>query len=55
MYANAQYIIVSGVIDSIRVEINNATTFVPIDPSNGNYVAIMALEAEGKLTITEAE
>ena len=41
--------------NNIRVDINGVTSFVPIDPANSDYAAIMALVAEGKLTIAPAE
>jgi hypothetical protein len=50
MYSNAQY---SG--SCIRVDINGVTSFVPLDPANTDYQNIMALVAEGKLTIAPAE
>jgi len=50
MYANAQY-----VFESIRVDINGVTSFVPLDPANSDYAAIMALVAAGELTIASAE
>jgi len=50
MYSNAQYTI----YDSIRVDINGVTSFVPLDPANSDYAAIMAIVAEGKLTIAPA-
>ena len=54
MYENAQYISSNGKNDCIRVDISGVTSFVPLDPSNSDYAAIMALVAEGKLTIAEA-
>ena len=52
MYTNAQY---SGnPTISIRVDINGVTSFVPLDPANTDYANIMALVAEGKLTIAPA-
>ena len=57
MYANAQYVKdrLLGEVSIIRVDINGATSFVPLDPANSDYAAIMALVAEGKLTIAPAE
>ena len=55
MYSNAQYISYLGQNTGIRVEINGVTSFVPLDPANSDYAAIMALVAEGKLTIAPAE
>jgi hypothetical protein len=54
MYTNAQYIADNGKNISIRVDINGVTAFVPLDPANSDYAAIMQLVAEGKLTIAEA-
>ena len=51
MYENAQYV---G-RETIKVDINNITCFVPVNPENSDYAAIMALVAEGKLTIAEAQ
>jgi len=50
MYANAQY-----VFESIRVDINGVTSFVPLDPANTDYANIMALVAAGELVIAPAE
>jgi len=55
MYANAQYIQYDGTVDSIRVDIDGVTSFVPLDPANSDYAAIMALVAAGELTIAPAE
>jgi len=55
MYENAQYIQSYGRNTSIRVDINGATSFVPLDPNNTDYAAIMTLVAEGKLTIGAAQ
>lgn len=57
MYENAQYQIPYGGTKpvSIGVEINGVFASVPLDPANTDYAAIMALVAEGKLTIAEAE
>jgi hypothetical protein len=56
MYTNAQYFIdLNGKQSSIRVDINGVTSFVPLDPANTDYANIMALVAEGKLTISPAE
>lgn len=50
MYSNAQYF-GSG----IRVDIDGVTSFVPANPENSDYAAIMALVASGELTIAPAE
>ena len=55
MYSNAQYTAHNGQNTGIRVDINGVTSFVPIDEANSDYAAIMALVAEGKLTIAPAE
>ena len=55
MYSNAQYIQSYGKDTAIRVDINGVTSFVPLDPANSDYAAIMALVAEGKLTIGAAQ
>jgi len=55
MYNNAQYINgpAPGAV-CIRVDINGVTSFVPLDPANSDYSAIMLLVSEGKLTIAPA-
>jgi len=56
MYINAQYQNNrNGEIIGIRVDINGVTSFVPLDPANSDYIALMALVAEGKLTIGAAQ
>jgi len=55
MYANAQYIAFNGANVSIRVDINDVTSFVPLDPANTDYQNIMALVAAGELIIAPAE
>jgi hypothetical protein len=57
MYSNAQYVksSLTGQLDSIRVDINGVTSFVPLDPANTDYQNIMALVAAGELTIAPAE
>ena len=56
MYSNAQYYNdMNGQPSGIRVDINGVTSFVPLDPANSDYAAIMALVAEGKLTIAPAD
>ena len=56
MYSNAQYYNnISGQLSGIRVDINGVTSFVPLDEANSDHAAIMALVAEGKLTIAPAE
>jgi hypothetical protein len=56
MYSNAQYIKnLAGDVSSIRCDINGVTSFVPLDPANTDYAAIMALVAAGELTVAPAE
>lgn len=58
MYSNAQYynnVLTGQSPAGIRYEINGVTSFVPIDPANTDYANIMALVAEGKLTIAPAK
>jgi hypothetical protein len=54
-YSNAQYWNdQSGDPSGIRVEVNGAPSFVPLDPANTDYAAIMALVAAWQLTIQDA-
>ena len=56
MYTSAQYVKnLNGVVDAIRVDINGVTSCVPLDLANTDYANMMALVAEGKLTIAPAE
>ena len=56
MYTNASYYNdMAGNPAGIRVDINGMTSFVPLDPANSDYAAIMALVAAGELTIAPAE
>jgi hypothetical protein len=57
MYENAQYMKdpLSGEVTNIRVDINGATSFVPLDPANTDYENMMQLVAEGKLVIQPAD
>jgi hypothetical protein len=55
MYTNAQYMKdMNGNQSGIKVDINGIESFVPLDPSNTDYINIMALVQEGKLTIAAA-
>lgn len=56
MYSNAQYCLspLTGATGGIRVDINGAPSFVPLDPANTDYAAIMALVAAGELVIADA-
>ena len=56
MYENAQYQKGTfGDVTSISVYIDGKQYSVPLDPANSDYAAMMALVAEGKLTIAPAE
>jgi hypothetical protein len=56
MYSNAKYYKDAfGNLAGISVEINGVACHVPLDPANSDYAAIMALVAEGKLTIGAAQ
>jgi hypothetical protein len=55
MYSNAQWVDYMGQHQSIRVDINGVTSFVPLDPANTDYENIMKLVDEGKLVIQPAE
>ena len=55
MYINAQYMKdMNGNQNGIKVDINGIESFVPLDPANTDYINIMALVQEGKLTIAPA-
>jgi hypothetical protein len=51
----AQYIAYNGVNTSIRYEINGVVWFVPLDPANMDYAAIMKLVEAGELVIAPAD
>jgi hypothetical protein len=56
MYSDAKY--VKGFNDlpiCISVKIGDQYWAIPLDPANSDYAAIMALVAEGKLTIGAAQ
>lgn len=56
MYSNAKYVKdMSGAVSSIRADINGITSYVPLDPTNSDYAAIMALVDAGQLVIAPAE
>jgi hypothetical protein len=56
MYSNAQHTKdAAGNNNTIRVDINGATSWVPLDLANTDYVAIMALVESGELVIAPAE
>lgn len=55
MYTNAQYYNdLNGNPAGIRVDINGVTSFVPLDPANSDYAAIMRLVEAGELVIADA-
>ena len=55
MYTNAQYVKdLFGDVSIIRCDINDVTSFVPLDPAHTDYQNIMALVAAGELTIAPA-
>ena len=54
-YENAQYLNdQDGNPSGIRIEINGVVSFVPLASGNTDYDKIMALVAEGQLTIQDA-
>lgn len=56
MYTNAKY--VKNLFDQeigIDVDLNGMSIWVPLDPANSDYKAIMALVESGELTIAPAE
>ena len=55
-YTNAQYCKnpTTNQVSGIRVDINGVTSTVPIDPDNTDYVNILHLVSENKLTIESA-
>ena len=56
MYTNAKYHNgFGGKPVSIIVDINGASSSVPLDPANTDYANIMKLVAAGELTIAPAE
>jgi hypothetical protein len=55
-YTNAQYQANSlGQIICIKVDINGVTNFVPVDPTNTDYINMMLLVSEGDLVIAPAD
>lgn len=56
MYTKAQYRRgLTGAVACIHVEINGVESYVPLDPGNADYLAIMALVSAGTLEILPAE
>ena len=54
-YANASYYTdLSGNPAGIRCDIAGVTSFVPLDPANSDYAAIMRLVEAGELVIADA-
>jgi len=56
MYQDAQYCKPYGSdeVTCIKVTISGVLSFVPLDPANSDYAAIMQLVAANELTIAEA-
>ena len=52
---SAQYIAFEGTNSSIRATIDGQELFVPLDPANRHYAAIIKAVEEGTLVIQEAE
>ena len=52
---SAQYIAFEGTNSSIRAVIDGQELFVPLDPNNRHYAAILKAVEEGTLVIQEAE
>ena len=55
IYSNAVWVSDHGRQETIRVDINGVTAFVPASEGNTDYQNIMQLVAEGKLTIAPAD
>ncbi|CAB4141952.1 hypothetical protein UFOVP421_43 [uncultured Caudovirales phage] len=56
MYENAKHVPSSlGGPTTIRCDIAGVTSFVPLDPANTDYAAIMRLVEAGELVIAPAE
>ena len=57
MYENAKYVNdpITGITSSISVFIYGFNWFIPLDPANSDYAAIMALVEAGELVIAPAE
>ena len=51
---SAQYIAFEGNNSSIRATIDGQELFVPLDPNNRHYAAILKADEEGTLVIQEA-
>ena len=52
---SAQYVDENDVHMNIKATIDGKELFVPLDPSNRHYDAIMAAVAAGELTIQDAD
>ena len=52
---SAQYIAFEGTNSSIRATIDGQELFVPLDPANRHYAAILKAVEEGTLVIQEAQ
>lgn len=56
MYEDAQYYKgVGGEVIGIKVKIDGFESYVPLDPTNTDYVNLMELEREGKIVIQPAD
>ena len=51
---SAQYVAFEGTNTSIRATIDGQQLFVPLDPNNRHYAAILKAVEEGTLVIQEA-
>jgi len=56
-YTNAEYFYAFGTtkIASIKVNIHNVSSFVPLDPTNTDYANIMQLVESGNFIIKPAD
>ena len=52
---SAQYYAHNEVNAGIKTTIDGVTMFVPLDPANRHYAAIMEMVDAGELTIAEAD
>lgn len=52
---SAQYVAFEGNNTSVRATIDGQELFVPLDPANRHYAAILKAVEEGTLVIQEAE
>lgn len=55
-YSNSHFVIINPPgIEMIHVKNEDCDLWVPLDPANNDYINIMQLVEEGKLTIQPAE